>query len=119
MLRCSGRRSACAPSASTPCAGRAGAPEAAAAEQAPWHRPFFALAVRLIGVTFVLWYSAWFLHALVLQWHPALHMSRTTETDWESFISAAVVLALGIYLISGAKRLVNAVFRGETVAATE
>ena len=89
----------------------AGAPGSAPAEPDLWRRPLFTLAIRLIGITFVLWYSAWFLHALVLQWHPALRASGQTEMEWNSFVSAAVVLGLGIYLISGARHLVTFVFR--------
>ena len=70
-----------------------------------WTRPLFELGVRLAGTVFVVWYSCWFLRALLLQWFMPLRWPGFAHAGVDDLLCAVVVLAFCLYLILGAGHL--------------
>jgi hypothetical protein len=77
-------------------------------------RNLFSLALRVIGLCFLLKHVVRLVYALVIQGFPPIAESLRRPFNWERFIESLLVLVVGVYFLTGGKRLVNLLFRERT-----
>ena len=90
-------------------------------EVGPWTpQRLFALALRVFGVVLVTRKLPWLIRSLVMEVFPLAVEARKSwfgaepSFNWGNFLGGLLILAIAVYLISGAKHLVNFVFRKRT-----
>ena len=80
-------------------------------------RVLFSVALRVFGVVLLTLRLPWLIGSLVMQAFPLAVEARKNwfgtdpSFDWEKFLGGLLILAIAVYLISGAKHLVTFIFR--------
>ena len=81
--------------------------------QNAWEKPFFVQALRVVGMVLLVWRLPWIVTVTVLKWLPPPIGRLMNDYGWSDVARSAIIVGVSLYLIFGARHLVDWVFCDE------